>query len=1152
VRRSILLGRPLAFSGAVVRVLLARSLWAVVPVAVVALAPSTAMADSTTGIITGSVTDGSTKRAIADVVVEVVSAATGEQVVVTDSSGSYRIPNLAPGAYTIRVANDGYRPASSTVTLNANQTIRADVRIMPLALQAQEIVVVGKAPSVDVGSAQTGTTITKDFTSRIPVSRPGGKGGAARSFESVAEVTPGAKNDGYGVSINGTTSPENAYLIDGLSVNNPAYGIVGTPLSIEFTKEVGVISGGYMPEYGRSTGGVLNVVTKSGGNEFHGSVFVNFSPGSLEGQKTKVRDAGQTLSADRTVDLVHDFGAEVGGPILKDRLWFYGGLSFNSTRYRVEQNLNRRVIDPTKHVHPEGAQCASPDGMSLVPCSDYNQFDFVKDANGDPITEVIPGTRNVRPAVERGIQYIGKLNFAVSPDHQLELAVYGAPTVSGGEGGWGIDPDRGVTEGTLAGDYTSYAHKYVSESTDVSAKWTGAFDNKTLNFEASVGWHHQRAARLPADGSALGSQQGTAGLPSVQWQKSSPIHNDITKFVDVPGGAATCEPGIVVMADLLDANLADADHPDGKPGQDGVPETRVARDPQCPASTYFAGGPDFIDDQSLDRYYGKIIGSKVFQGLGHHVLKAGLDFEQMSYVHTKAYTGHVRLAENGSGSAFNESRSYGFLTGPDSPIQVNGLAGQDKQTAASTSTTVGAFVQDSWNVMDKVTLNLGVRWDGQFLFGADGKLGMALPAEFSPRVGIIYDITQQGRSKIFANFARYYESIPLDLVDRAFPGEAQIVSRHYARNAPDGKMNCDPSDPAQLTGICRDDITRQSRGRVFGNSFDPNQFWAATGAAKVPVDPNLQPQASDEIVVGGEYELFQDGRLGLQYTHRYMVNIIEDMSRDEATTYFIGNPGSGIAKDFPTGKRDYDGVTLFFTKTYADKWLAQVSYTLSFLRGNIAGLYRPETNQLDPNINSDFDLTSLTVNRYGPLPGDNTHEIKVFAARDFPFNEFFNGPDYMQLNLGVSYRGTSGGPTSFLGAHPIYGNSEVHILPRGSGVELPFVHRFDGHVQYDVKLSKDSALSISMDIFNIFNFQETTLIDEDYTFSDVLPLKDGKPITTADGKRSPDPTLLRHADGTPFELDPQTGQPIDKNPNFGNPVQYQAPRSFRFGAKVTF
>src|SRR4029453_18291806 len=119
----------------------------------------------------------------------------------------------------------------------------------------------------------TGQSINQDFTRRIAVEPPSGKGGAQRSFESVAEGAPGAHTDDFGTSINGTTSPENQFVIDGISVNDPAYGILGTPLSIEFIQEVGIISGGYMPEYGRATGGVYDVVTQSGSNEFHGSIF---------------------------------------------------------------------------------------------------------------------------------------------------------------------------------------------------------------------------------------------------------------------------------------------------------------------------------------------------------------------------------------------------------------------------------------------------------------------------------------------------------------------------------------------------------------------------------------------------------------------------------------------------------------------------------------------------------------------------------------------------------------------------------------------------------------------------------------------------------------------------------------------------------------
>ena len=104
-------------------------------------------------------------------------------------------------------------------------------------------------------------------------------------------------------------------------------------------------------------------------------------------------------------------------------------------------------------------------------------------------------------------------------------------------------------------------------------------------------------------------------------------------------------------------------------------------------------------------------------------------------------------------------------------------------------------------------------------------------------------------------------------------------------------------------------------------------------ADQVPVDPDLKSPSNDEIVAGGEYEVFPNARVGISYTYRNLVRTIEDMSNDEANTYFIGNPGEGIADTFPKAKRTYHAVTLNFTKSFADLWLAQVSYTWSSSAG---------------------------------------------------------------------------------------------------------------------------------------------------------------------------------------------------------------------------
>jgi hypothetical protein len=262
--------------------------------------------------------------------------------------------------------------------------------------------------------------------------------------------------------------------------------------------------------------------------------------------------------------------------------------------------------------------------------------------------------------------------------------------------------------------------------------------------------------------------------------------------------------------------------------------------------------------------------------------------------------------------------------------------------------------------------------------------------------------------------------------------------------------------------------------------------------------------------------------------------VIEDMSRDEAATYFLGNPGYGIAKDFPKAVRDYDGVTLYFNKTFADQWLANASYTISYLRGNYPGLYRPETGQLDPNINSDFDLITLMANRSGPLPGDQTHSIKLFGSKDWIINEQHSATS------GLSFRARSGAPTSYFGSHPRYGVDEAFIVPRGVGPRLPWTFSADLLIGYRFSIDKDKTVLVTMDVFNLFNFQGVTATDQRYTNADVLPVLGGtvKPDGTIDN--------IKHPDGTDF--DPTT----EKNPNFGHTTSYQPPRIFRFGLRTTF
>ncbi|RKG53409.1 TonB-dependent receptor [Corallococcus sp. AB011P] len=1042
-------------------------------------------------VIIGTVINTEDKKPAADVVVTATSPnLQGEQTVVTDAQGNYRIPQLPPGTYTLRFEKETFKPyARPEIQLLLNRTIRVNVELLPDSF-TQTVDVIGTPPTIDVGSTNQGVNVDQEFIRRIAVARPVGKGGATRSFESLAELAPGAQSDQYGVSINGTTSPENGYVVDGLSTNDPAFGVNASPLSIEFVQDVNIITGGYMPEFGRSTGGVINAVTRSGSNEFHGSVFANWTPGALEGNRKLVIEDGTTITGLNALSNLGDFGATLGGPILKDKLWFFAGFAPSFQRYEHTRSLNAFELE-----NPFNA--ANPTPAANPVATDENGFSVVRE---------IPGSQRTYFADSRTIQFMGKLTYLINQDHNVSFALNGTPTVSGGLGKLQISPRSGglpAAQNSRPGDIGQTENR--ANTTALALKYAGAFMDKKVLVDANLGWFHQTAGTPPADGSAIGSTSGLAGYALAQYT----TRRALTQFESVPNAAEFCG--------------------------DTIEEQRL----RCPTTNYFVGGPGFMSEATLDRYQINAKATYLLNALGTHVFKAGVDTEFLTFDQKKAYSGSVFLREartsyNGATiPIWADDRRYGYQTAPDSPVF------ETLQQSSTSGTTIGGFLQDSWSIANRVTLNLGVRYDVQSMYGGDGNLALKLGNQWSPRIGAVVDPFANGRAKLFVNFARYYEQVPLNMMDRAFPGERRFTARRFF-SEPGAAGGCDPSTLEGQRGNCADTQFIVPRAESTPNA---NQFYNGGLVQNEPVDPDIEPQSSDEIVVGGEYELLSNTRLGATYTHRNMGKVIEDMSRDDGNTYFLGNPGSGFAKEFPTPVRDYDAVTVYLNRTFTEGWLAQASYTWSRLYGNYPGLFRPENNQLDPNILADFDLIALLNNRTGLLPFDRTHAIKVFGAKEF------NISNALSASIGLSYRGNSGTPINYLGAYPGYGQDETFILPRGTGGRTPWINSIDSNVGVNYRVSKDSVVSFTLDVFNLFNFQGVDSVDDSYTFAQVLPVYDAKTGKSGNASDLPgpgNPGNVPLADGSGYLAEE------DVNLNFKNPDRYQAPRQIRFGVRYTF
>lgn len=325
---------------------------------------------------------------------------------------------------------------------------------------------------------------------------------------------------------------------------------------------------------------------------------------------------------------------------------------------------------------------------------------------------------------------------------------------------------------------------------------------------------------------------------------------------------------------------------------------------------------------------------------------------------------------------------------------------------------------------------------------------------------------------------------------------------------------------------------------------------------RTPVEPDLKAQSSDEFSAGAEYNVFSDAKVGLFYQKRWQNHIIEDMSRDGGASYFIANPCRGIAQEFPCAERNFDAVQLVFSKLYKDHWLARASYQWSSLRGNISGLFKPETGQLDPNITSEFDLPSLLVNRIGALPADRTHEIKLFAGADYPVNQRFSVDGGLALNT------RSGSPTNYLGSHKVYGRGESFLLTRGSGDRMPWRTDLNLNLTGAMKLGQSGKLALTIEAFNLFNAQRAVSQDQIYANDDeIVPIENSNDIVALEAQV--DQVAQRRADEANAKAnvtDPNdarfaTMQSFkDKilNPNFGRAKQYQAPRSFRFTLRYQF
>ncbi|HEX9945899.1 MAG TPA: TonB-dependent receptor [Thermoanaerobaculia bacterium] len=282
-----------------------------------------AQTDVTTSRVSGTVEDASGSP-LPGVTIEATNTETGlVQVAVTDAEGFYRILNLPTGTYRITASLDGFATATAeNVRLLLGSTPTVNFTLQSATVTETITVTADELPTVEVTNTQVGTTIQSEQIENLP--------SAGRDFKQLVLLTPESRleSERGNISLSGERGINTSITVDGVDYNNAFFGgAVGgaegrAPLSIsqESIKEFSVVTNGASVEYGRSGGGFVNIITKSGTNNLHGSVFYFDQPQDLISDFPRV---GPTPGREPSDQEKQQYGGSLGGAIVKDRLFYF-------------------------------------------------------------------------------------------------------------------------------------------------------------------------------------------------------------------------------------------------------------------------------------------------------------------------------------------------------------------------------------------------------------------------------------------------------------------------------------------------------------------------------------------------------------------------------------------------------------------------------------------------------------------------------------------------------------------------------------------------------------------------------------------------------------------------------------------------------------
>lgn len=1024
----------------------------------------------TRGSIKGEVND-STGAAVAGATVT-VTGQTGQRTATTNSDGAFEVTNLSPGVYSIKISQTGFK----TATVSDQTVFVGKATTVNVALEAgriEENVTVTAGAEIDQSSTAVGSNLNDQLFDNIPVAR-----GVSGLFYLAPGTTDGLGGGRDNPSISGGSALDNLYVADGVNITDSgfggigtftrSYGALGTGINTSFIKEVQVKTAGFEAQYGQSQGGIVNIITQSGGNEYHGAIYGYATPKAFEAKAKQPDDFPRRNTFGKVLhNESYDVGADFGGyvPGARENLFFFG--SFNpSVRRVIQRGAEKNTLS------------TSDSGLRTLRGAEF-------------------------AARTRSYNYAAKVEYNINSSHQVTFSIFGDPSKTNKSTFRSLNTDNTTADSVL--DYGTR---------NMSVRYNGTWSS-SLSFNASLGF-----------GRSSFNETGFDNFNQITDRRGS----DQATIAAQTGG-------------ILPAR-----------------------------GNFSAIGLGFFEPTLSRTRRADFNLAKTKSLWGQHTLGLGYTFQRGYYDGTRDRSGpHWTIPTCGttppcegpaSGQTTNVQFRLRFRPASDTnsalfpvllangstaliPVRLQVIRAEFGTPAFTTSSNYHAwYAQDTWRFNKYITGLFGIRWEQERLVGSPGpsgkRVGYTFTDQWAPRLGVTVDPLGRGKTKLYFNYGRFFEFIPLDLAERSLSTEKDWTGGLYV---PDFFIN----------GGGRRQAVVNSFGTVNPIIDAAHRLGAGTisaGDPENPIVPGTKLGFTDELTFGFEQQLPRGLTFSARFIDRRAGRIVEDaasVSPEAALAgvgqiYYIGNisrtldaainlvpfiyttggaipggcaqtggvpdfnfdgPGNksvcyaqtgidadgnaintpdGKADGFPNAVRKYRAVEIELNKRFSDGWQAFANWRIAKLEGNFEGHLRNDNGQTDPAISSLFDFTQGDFNllgdqfSIGPLNSDRLHVVNMYGSYSFGEGK---ASSLKGLNLGLNFHFETGLPINKLDPHPVYLNTgEIPVGGRGSQGRTPKFYRFDVHSDYAWSLTEKTRLKFSADFFNIFNNRPVRRPDE--------------------------------------------------------------------------